>query len=163
MSLPSGNRKEELQIAWFRAVVAQAGASFYVPNYDCGADYVLTTSHVNARGRVAPTTQQVFCQLKASQNCRVTDSTITYDFDAEGYNKLAELDDVLSILLLLHSPEYEDDWLEVRASAMCIRNCCYWWIVPNEATDNRSTIAVPIPLAQRFDEVAVRHLLEQSS
>ena len=162
MSLPQGNKKEELQRACFRAVVAQSGASFYIPNYDCGADYVLTTPYVNQRGRTAPTAKMVFCQLKASQDCSIQNNAIAYELDAEAYNKFAELAGVLAILVLLHLPKNEEEWLTIDQTAMCIRNCCYWYEVPKEITLNNSTITVKIPLAQVFDPPAVHRLLDQS-
>lgn len=162
MSLPQGNKKEEMQRAYFRAVVAKAGASFYVPNYDCGADFILTSLHVNTRERIAPTSKLVFCQLKASDDCEMKGDEVIYELKAEAYNKLAELDEVLSILLLLHLPENEEEWLAVDENAMCIRNCCYWFEVPNKTTENTSTITVKIPKHQVFDPEAVYDLLERA-
>ena len=162
MSIPQGNKKEEMQLAYFRAVVAKAGASFYVPNYDCGADFILTTPYVNPRGNIAPTTKMVFCQLKASDECEIKEGRVVYELKAESYNKLAELDDVLAILLLLHLPTDENDWLTVNQSAMCIKRCCYWYEVPKEITGNKYTFTVKIPTSQVFDPQAVQHLLEQS-
>ena len=162
MSLPQGNKQEELQRAYFRAVVAQAGASFYVPNYDCGADFILTTTQVNARGKVAPTSQLVFCQLKTYKNSDLGSSHLKYELCAEAYNKLAELDNVLAILLLLHLPENEEDWLLVSQNALCIRKCCYWYIVPKITTQNTRSITVTIPTDQVFDPSAVHNLLEKS-
>lgn len=163
MSLPQGNEKEEMQQAYFRAVVAKAGASFYVPSYDCGADFVLTTPYINPRGRVAPTTKMVFCQLKASVDCEIIEGEVVYKLDAEAFNKLAELDNVLAILLLLHLPRDEEKWLAVNQCEMCIGACCYWYEVPKVITDNKSKITVKIPTDQVFDPKAVHNLLEQST
>lgn len=162
MSLPQGNKKEEMQLAYFRAVVAKAGASFYVPNYDCGADFVLTTPFVNKRGKTAPTTKMVYCQLKASDDCEERKDKIVYELNAESYNKFAELPGVLAIILLLHLPKIEDEWLEVDRNAMCIRHCCYWYEVPKVTTDNKYTITIKIPTNQVFDPHTVPWLLEQS-
>ena len=162
MSLPQGNKKEEMQRAYFRAVVAKAGASFYVPNYDCGADFVLTTPYINPRGKTAPTTRMVFCQLKASDDCEVKEGKVVYELKAESYNKFAELHNVLAIILLLHLPKNEEDWLLVDQSAMCIKHCCYWYEVPKVTTDNTCTITIKIPTHQVFDPNAVDWLLEKS-
>lgn len=162
MSLPQGNKKEEMQRAYFRAVVAKAGASFYIPNYDCGADFVLTTPFVNQRGRTAPTTKTVYCQLKASDDCELRKDKVVYELNAESYNKFAELPGVLAIILLLHLPKVEDEWLTVDNSALCIKNCCYWYEVPKEITENKCTITVKIPIDQVFDPRAVHDLLERS-
>ena len=163
MSLPSNTMKEKLQNAYFRAVLAKAGANFATPDWDCGIDFYITSPQINTRGKFSPTGNIVLCQLKASKNCKVVGDEVVYQLDAEAYNKLIELEDALGILVLLHLPEEEEEWLIVDESAMCIRYCCYWMEVAGETTDKSSTITVKIPRNQVFDPEAVNHLLNRVS
>lgn len=162
MSLPQGNKQEELQRAWFRAVVAKAGANFAILNWDNGIDFYITATKMSSRGTIIPTSNIVICQLKSSKNCEIRENDVVYKLDAEAYNKLAELEDSLAILLLLHLPEKEEDWLTVDDCALCIRYCCYWLEVPNEVTQKTSKITVKIPKHQVFDPQAVHELLDRA-
>ena len=159
MSLPSNTMKEKLQNAYFQAVLAVAGANFATPNWDCGIDVYITSPTVNARGRVAPTGNIVLCQLKASKNCKLDGDEVVYALEAEAYNKLVELEGARGILILLHLPEDENEWLIVDEHAMCIRYCCYWKEISGKTTENSSTITVRIPKSQVFNPEAVNYLL----
>lgn len=163
MSLPSSTKKEKLQNAYFRAVLAVAGANFATPDWDCGIDVYITSPTVNKRGRFAPTGNIVLCQLKASKDCRLDGDEVVYPLDAEAYNKLVELEDARGILILLHLPDDESEWLVVDNHAMCIRYCCYWKEISGESTKNSSTITVRIPKRQVFDPEAVNYLLSSVS
>ena len=105
----------------------------------------------------------VYCQLKASDDCEIKEDKVVYELKAESYNKFAELDGVLAIILLLHLPKNEEEWLLVDQSAMCIKHCCYWYDVPKETTDKQYTITIKIPTNQVFDPQTVHWLLEQST
>lgn len=161
MALPSDTRKEKFHNAYFRAVLAVAGANFATPDWDCGIDYYITWPAINSRGKFAPTGNIVFCQLKASKNCTIDGDEVVYKLDAEAYNELIEID-ALTILVLMHLPETERDWLVVDECAMCMRYSCYWKEIVGETTDNSSKITVRIPRNQVFDPEAVQYLLSQA-
>lgn len=54
-------------------------------------------------------------------------------------------------------PADESDWPAQSGDELCMRKCAYWTALEGQdRSENRSTIIVPIPLANVFDVTAAR-------
>jgi hypothetical protein len=67
------------------------------------------------------------------------------------------------ILVVLALPESEDKWLSVTAQELILRRCAYWASLACEPeTENKSSIAVSLPMGNRFDIGALRSLMDRA-
>lgn len=161
MPIPPDLAKQELHFAYFRAVVADAGAVAYVPEGpDIGIDYIVSGARIRNETEYAPTGLSFFCQLKSTTDWKIRDDHFVYAVEADAYNKLAELEKGLGILIVYALPTDGTEPLSVTEEVFQLRKCCYWFHIPREPTDNTSSKTIYIPRSQVFDYNAVAHLLE---
>jgi hypothetical protein len=67
------------------------------------------------------------------------------------------------LLAVLELPTEEMDWLGVTAEKLVLRRCVFWASLAGlPETDNRESVTVSIPSANRFDIASLRILMEQS-
>lgn len=160
MPIPPDLVKQELNFAYFRAVVADAGATAARPEPDIGVDFIVSGAHIWQETKYAPTGLTFFCQLKSTTDWKIHNDHFVYAVEADAYNKLAELMKGLGILIVYALPQQGDNPLSVDEERLQLRKCCYWYQVPRKPTSNTSSITIEIPRTQIFDRQAVHHLLE---
>lgn len=161
MPIPPDLAKQELHFAYFRAVIADAGAVAYKPeDLDIGIDYIVSGARIRNETEYAPTGLSFFCQLKATADWKIRDDHFVYAVEADAYNKLAELEKGLGILIVYALPRDRTKPLSVTEEMLQLRKCCYWYRIPRESTANTSSKTIYIPRLQMFDRHAVTHLLE---
>ncbi len=160
MPIPPDLAKQELQFAYFRAVVADAGATAASPTPDIGIDFIVSGARIRDESTYAPTGLSFFCQLKSTTNWKIRGDHFVYTVEAEAYNKLAELEKGLGILIVYALPSDGTEPLSVTEAVLQLRKCCYWYRIPREPTSNTSSTTIYIPRTQVFDHHAVTHLLE---
>ena len=161
MPIPPNLAKQEFHFAYFRAVVADAGAVAYVPEGpDIGIDYIVSGARIRDEITYAPTGLSFFCQLKSTTDWKIRGDHLVYAVEADAYNKLAELKKGLGILIVYALPKQGERPLSVDECRLQLRKCCYWYLVPREPTTNVRSKTIEIPLTQLFDRKAVDRLLE---
>ncbi|MDE2820344.1 MAG: DUF4365 domain-containing protein [Chloroflexota bacterium] len=160
MPLPPSLVKQELHFAYFRAVVADAGATAATPTPDIGIDFIVSGARIRNETKYAPTGLSFFCQLKSTIDWTIRGDDVVYAVEADAYNKLAELEKGLGILIVYALPQHGISPLTVDESCLQLRKCCYWYHIPREPTLNTSSITIKIPRTQLFDRNAVARLLE---
>ena len=160
MPIPSNLAKAELQSAYVRAVVADAGATLASPEPDIGIDFMVSGARMRNEAQYAPTGLSFLCQLKSTKAWEIRNDKFIYAVEADAYNKLAELQKGLGILIVYALPKDASRPLGVTENFLQMRKCCYWYHVPRKATTNLSSITIEIPRSQLFDQDAVNHLLE---
>ena len=160
MPIPPDLAKQELHFAYFRAVVADAGASAATPTPDIGIDFIVSGARIRNETKYAPTGLTFFCQLRSTTDWKIRGDRFVYAVEADAYNKLAELEKGLGILIVYALPQRGERPLSVDDSRLQLRKCCYWYRVPREPTLNTSSITIEIPIKQLFDRKAVDRLLE---
>ncbi len=160
MPIPPDLAKQELHFAYFRAVVADAGATAAAPTPDIGIDFIVSGARIRNETEFAPTGLSFFCQLKSTTDWKIHDDRFVYAVEADAYNKLAELQKGLGILIVYALPQRGERPLSVDESRLQLRKCCYWYLVPRKPTLNTSSITIKIPRTQLFDRNAVAQLLE---
>ena len=160
MPIPPNLAKQELQFAYFRAVVADAGATVAKPEPDIGIDFIVAGAQMLKDGTYSPTGLTFHCQLKASTDWRIEGDFIVYPVKADSYNKLAGLQKGLGVLIVFRLPKDGTDILTVEEHRLQLENCCYWYLVPRKPTQNTSSETIQIHRSQLFDRDAVAHLLE---
>ncbi len=161
MPIPPYLVNQELHFAYFRAVVADAGATAAAPTPDIGIDFIVSGARIRNETEFAPTGLTFFCQLKSTTDWKIRGDDFVYEIKkVDAYNKLAELEKGLGILIVYALPQQRERPLSVDESRLQLRECCYWYRVPREPTLNTSSITIKIPRAQLFDRNAVAQLLE---
>ncbi|CAK8717983.1 MAG: protein of unknown function (DUF4365) [Candidatus Electronema aureum] len=106
------------------------------------------------------------CQLKATINWTEDNNFISYDLDAEYYNKLLyrkEKSSIPCLLVVMCLPRDKNEWIQVSEQQLIIKKCCYYYSVNGEPTENSSTKRVRIPKSQLLTPSAVQSLMERIS
>ena len=160
MPIPPDLAKQELHFAYFRAVVADAGATAATPTPDIGIDCIVSGARIRNETEYAPTGLTFFCQLKSTTEWKIRGDHFVYAVEADVYNKLAELEKGLGILIVYALPQRGERPLSVDENRLQLRKCCYWYRVPREPTSNVRSKTIEIPVSQLFDHHAVTQLLE---
>lgn len=163
MPLPLNHMKERLHLAYVRAVVARAGATFQPYDEDYGIDARISAVSLTPDGKYIAKGSAFDCQLKATTDWEIKDEHIVYDLDVKAYNNLVELKERLGILILYRLPKQPDPdaWVTVSKDNLTMRTCCYWKLLTGDKTTNTSTKQICIPTQQLFDHQAVTDLLEE--
>ena len=161
MPIPSNLAKQELHFAYFRAVVADAGAVAYKPDGpDIGIDFIVSGARIRKNGKHAPTGLMFQCQLKSTTDWEIRGDKFVYAVKADAYNDLAELVKGIGVLIVYGLPQDGKGPLTVKEGYLQLSNCCYWYHVPREPIPNTGSKTIEIPTKQIFDRNAVTHLLE---
>ena len=160
MPIPPNQAKEQLHVAYFLAVVADAGAVAFEPRVDIGVDFIVTAGRIRKNSKYGPTGILFHCQLKSTTDWEFRDDKFVYVVKADAYNKLAELEKGLGILIVFGLPDDETEVLSVEEQSLQLRNCCYWYLVPREPIPNTGSKTIEIPRTQLFDRHAVDTLFE---
>ena len=160
MPIPSNLAKEQLHVAYFLAVVADAGAVAYKPEVDIRIDYIVSAARLRNESKFGPTGILFHCQLKSTTDWKIRGDCFVHAVKAEAYNKLAEMETGIRILIIFGLPKDDEKPLKINERNMQLSNCCYWYRVPCEPIPNTGSKTLKIPRDQIFDRNAVDHLLE---
>ncbi len=146
------------------AVVARAGGTSELVPQDYGVD--LSVRRIDYfDGKMMDMGVAFDCQLKASVNWEKNNGEITYDLEANTYNKIIHRHNNSSspcLLAILCLPRNETEWLEINPESLIMRECCYYIYLDGIATTNSSTIRIKIPDSQILTPEAVSTFIERS-
>lgn len=169
MARPEDHIKQDLQLAFVSAVVAQAGAT--LTPVEGGSDYgtdIYISDIEPDDGVFADTGPPVRCQLKASTNCIFhpndeNPTLVKFDMRVKDYNKLVSPKRSYIVFILFAMPKERNDWLTISRDFMSLRNCCYWTRLSGGKSDNKRSQRVCIPIDNVFDTSAVMQIFEEAA
>jgi hypothetical protein len=155
--------QEALSLAFIHALTAKAGVNLSLGDrHDYGVDGQFRPVQVRD-GRHVNSGFNLDFQLKATTAWELdthTDSII-YDLEAKTYNDLAGRDPEAEgiVLIVLCLPPNTDHWLEANHEFLMLKNCCYWYRIDGELTNNTTTKRIYIPRANLLTAEEVRKIL----
>lgn len=156
--------KEQFNIAFVRAISAQAGFSCEQNHPDINSeDIVILGEGFNSSGVENP---RIAFQLKAtSQKLSKSSHTLKYRLKKKNYNDLIKTNVInpryLAVMLL---PSIRAQWMEHGFMSSTIRRECFWISLQGrEKITDQETITIEIPLKNKLNASVIRDLLNQAS
>lgn len=154
--LATSDIEEALSIAYVHAVAAAAGYVISLKNFD--RDGIDVT--IEGGGGFRP---KIDAQVKATINLTGSDEVFKFPLKRRNYDHLIIPTQTPRILIVMHLPSEQIDWVKVGIESLVLKNCAYWVCLTGEApTTNATAITVDIPASKRFDVPGVKALLEMS-
>ena len=153
--------EEALSRAYVFAVAARAGVDLGTTFKDYGVDGTFRRIAVLSDNKRMPTGYPVDFQLKASIDCTMNTSTVSYRMKAVAYNKLVwrrNNGGCPIVLILMVLPNDPSQWMAHTEESILIRQCCYWYLVGETEVDS-STIVLEIPRSQALTTSGLSALL----
>lgn len=166
MSNSKQERMEDISIAYVRAVAAQNGYSFEIVNRDNdGVD-----ARIICKGKPSENatfeSPQLDIQLKSSyssNNIKLDhDGNLQYNLEVKNYNKLISTKRYIPlILVVLHMPENEQDWVVHTNEYLQLQRCAYWMnLRGKDKTTNQERINIVIPKTNVFSPQALENIIK---
>lgn len=153
--MSDNQRKSRFSLAWIEAVAAVAGYHLSEPRVD--EDSVDGT----LAGREGRRPKLDF-QAKATAAAEFDDAHLLFDLPVKNYNDLRIETLVPRVLVVVHMPAAETEWLQQSQAGLLLRQCGYWLsLLGSPEITNRDTVRVRLPLANRFEPVALRALMSR--
>jgi len=151
-------QKEQLSVAYVRAVAAVARVNTYKPEVDDDSvDIGFCARLVRDRAQ----RPRLEAQLKCTSSIAEDAANFRFALKVKNYDDLRIDDVVPRVLIVMVVPDAPADWLAQSAEEMVLRKSAYWVSLTGQPeTDNTTTITVAVPKNQRFDVAALRTLLE---
>jgi hypothetical protein len=149
--------EEAVSEAYAHAVAAAAGYVVAQRNFD--RDGVDITFEAGDAFR-----PKIDAQLKATINLSVgEDGLFRYACRIRNYNLLRIPTQTPRILIVLHLPPERTDWVTISDDCLMLRNCAFWVsLIGAPETENKSSITIDVPSANRFNPDALRELMDRS-
>jgi len=151
------DQAEQLSRAYVQVLAAGAGYTTSTPSLD--RDSVDLEIHAGG-----PRRPKLDLQLKATTDLGPEiENAYRFSLKIKNYNDLRVETLVPRILVVLVLPKSEDKWLTVTAEELILRRCAYWRSLAGAPeTMNRNSVAVSVPVGNRFDIHALRSLLDRA-
>jgi Domain of unknown function (DUF4365) len=181
----TSTRQELLSRAFVTAIAAHAGIKcVHIPDQDVGTDghfklvRKLTTRRTQERtdrqGVVTEVPIELLrewgphldFQLKASINCTLRPTTVTFKAKPDDYDKLVDPENTMTSILLIVCalPRTEPEWLLVEEDFTRLGGRCFYHFVPTGLlTDNTGSVTITIPRVQllnpgTLNQVMLEHI-----
>jgi hypothetical protein len=153
----STDREQALSIAYIAAVAA--GAGYTTLSMDLDRDGV--DLQVRAGGTMRPSLD---IQLKATINLgEPSEGQFRFPLKRRNYDLLRTQTMVPRILVVLHLPKIETDWLSVTPEQLVMRRCAYWAnITGSSETKNQESVTVSVPQKNLFHVEGLKALMQQA-
>ena len=151
--LPGTARKELFSLAYVTAVAARSGCEVSSVAFD----YDSIDCHTFATWGISP---HLAMQVKATSQENFQDETLYFDLSVKNYNDLRKPRHVPAILVVLHLPSDEADWMAHSSSELVLRNQAYWLnLAPLPDTKNTESQRIHIPISQTFGPKSLTEIL----
>lgn len=149
---------EQLSFAYVRAVAAQAGYSVIDNIYP---DLNSMDGLIKADWGNRP---QIDFQAKATTQNIVRPDTLAFRLDIDDYDDLRHRDGVPHILVVLHMPRDNSEWLSQTEGELCLRRCAYWMCLEGMAeSSNKDRVTVHVPRSQIFNGNQLDSLMDKAN
>jgi len=154
--LPITSVQEALSDVYVCAIASAAGYAVAHKNLDFdGVDLT-----IDAGGTLRP---RLDVQLKATINLDGAGHAFSYFCPKRNHDLLRLPTQTPRILVVLHLPRNQDEWITITAQELILRYSAYWHSLKGEEeTENKEGCTVHIPKANRLDVPALRDLMEKS-
>jgi hypothetical protein len=157
--------EEALSRAYVFAVASRAGVDIAGTFKDYGVDGTFRRIAVLPDNTRVNTGFPVDFQLKASINCTVGETSVSYRMKAVAYNKLVwrrNNGGIPIVLILMVLPNDPEHWMAHSEDELLLRQCCYWHLVGETETDS-ATILIDIPRSQALTPTELNQLLDAAA
>ncbi len=154
--------KEQFSIAYVRAVASVAGFSVSIPDVDDDSvDMVLAGRIVEG----VPSRPRIDLQLKCTSEDVLREGEVVYPLKRKNYDELRLTDLVVPrLLVVVHVPESEAEWLRQTEDELALRRCGYWaTLFGQPETTNTSRVTVRMPRVNVFDVAGLRALMGRAA
>lgn len=151
-------KKEQFNIAFIRALAAQAGHNIGEFEVDDDSIDILFTSKTTGTKFRSP---QINVQLKCTSSHTCDGEKLTFRLKRKNYDDLRGSDILVPrYLAVLVVPESDDDWIEQGDSGILLNGECYWYSLRHhEETTVVGKITIHIPAKQRLTKASLTNLL----
>lgn len=154
--LSQADQQEALSRAYVQAVAASTGYTTAQPDFD--RDSIDLT--VSAGGHMRP---RIDLQLKATINLNSSNGSFTFALPIKNYNDLRLAAQTPRLIVVLDMPREQGLWLTCSREELVLRRSAYWASLCGcGETENRATVTINIPQANRFDVEGLRSLMDAS-
>ena len=151
--IPEAARKELYSVSYVTAVATSTQSEVLIPKMD----YNSIDGFILATFGKCP---QIGFQLKATSADCVQNDELSFDLPVKNYNDLRAERSVPSLLVVVHLPENEADWMTHQMDLLSLRNNAYYLnLLGMPDTTNTSTVRVKIPTVLRLTRGALLELL----
>ena len=148
--------EEALSLAYVHAIAASAGYVISLKTFD--RDGVDVT--IEAGGGFRP---KVDAQVKATINLPRSGNVFKFPLKRRNYDYLIMQTQTPRILVVMHLPEDQTNWMSMDAESLSLKKCAYWVCLTDfPETKNTKSITVDVPVANKFDVPGLQALLEMS-
>lgn len=147
-------QKQQFSIAFVRAVAAQCGLAYSVPETDDDSvDATLALRGGNGTVR----SPKLDIQLKCTADNKQTASHTPFFLPLKNYEELRPTNvQVPRILITVLVPDLPINWIDCAEPAFTLRNCAYWMTLRGlPATPNATGETLHIPRTNLFTPVAL--------
>jgi len=160
IAVDSNKQKEQFSNAFVVAVAAAAG--FVTGKWDVDDDSI-DWQIAASGGHGTRRSPRLELQLKCTARPSIVDGSIRFPLSAKNYEDLIpENVSVPRILVAVIVPTQVSDWFTLSDESLILRNCAYWVSLRGlEPSENEVSVAVGVPLAQRFDVSALGAIMER--
>ena len=159
--LTESHIKEGLSRAYILAVAHRAGFNCSLKReFDYGIDGTFYDVKVVGKRHVE-TGYNIDFQAKASQNCTVSATTVSYVLSAKNQRDLVETDVGTSrILIVLALPPDSALWLKTSPDELVMKRCAWWTSLRGQQpTQNDTGQTIKIPIGQTFDVASLTSMM----
>lgn len=165
LPLTLNHQKEQLSVAYIRAVAAAAGFSCTKPEVDDDSVDIIVSCSGTYGDNVVLRSPRVEMQAKATAAVFAQEDTVLkFPLPVKNYDDLRGTTLVPRLLVVMVVPENADDWIEQNDERLLIHHCAYWVSLRGYAeTDNSRTVTVDIPREQIFNVENLQALMERVS
>ena len=164
--LPTNQAKEQLSLAYLRAVAASC--NFGVEQTQIDMDSVdasvvcygyPTKDHFDLRS------PEIKIQMKATQNLRLgRGGTFVFSLSVKNYDDLRLRSGVPRLLLVFLLPRQQPRWLTHTPKDLTLRKCAYWLsLLGLPETHNQQNVTVYLPKANLFSPQSLKLLIDKAS
>ncbi|MCZ4519514.1 DUF4365 domain-containing protein [Rhodococcus ruber] len=153
---------EAFQESYVRGVAAAAGCVISGrPEIDEGIDIILT--HRSDKHKGGDGVARLEIQLKATATSVGRGGThVSARVKKARYDYFRSPNpDVKKILVIMHLPAHQHEWVNLGVDALHLRHRAYWVDLEGMPPIAGSTTTVKAPIANRFDDVALCGIMER--
>lgn len=157
-------RMEELNRAFVHAVASHADCTCEHTSVDIDSvDVTLKAAGLAEPGCLRSPALEI--QLKATTVAGENDGAFTIRIPRKNYDELRVETAIPRLLVVLHLPEIEAEWLELTAEHMISRKCAYWLnlLGMGDIEGDQDRVTVHVPLQQRFTPDALTGMMRRAS
>jgi len=157
-------RMEELNRAFVHAIASHADCTCEHTSVDIDSvDVTLKAAGFAEPGCLRSPALEI--QLKATTVAGADGDTFSIRIPRKNYEELRVETAIPRLLVVLHLPENDAEWLELTAEHMISRKCAYWLNLLGKADieGDQDRITVYMPRQQRFTPEALKGMMRRAS